>query len=303
MLHTALAVVVAMALAVTAPPTQFVLEPDGSSGRTTSISRLPTMKAVKKTIAVYYGDPGTGIADKADSPYIDEMQTILAKQEAALPRIRDAALARGEKPAIVLDVDDTTLLTYDLEVGVSDYDFSRASKNDWVKHRRFPATPGMLDFVATAESLGFTVFGITGRSDSQKSLTLANLRRVGYDDFVASRFFARPAGKRPAYLTCRTATCTTVEFKSLTRKYIEKLGYDIELNVGDQWSDLQGGHADRTLKLPNPTYVIAGIDDPKLTPRIRFTMKADGSSGLTAGGEGIPNHDVVEATLAIARQR
>ncbi len=33
-------------------------------------------------------------------------------------------------------------------------------------------------------------------------------------------------------------------------------GYDVILNVGDQVSDLQGGHADRAVKLPNPMYSI-----------------------------------------------
>ena len=60
----------------------------------------------------------------------------------------------------------------------------------------------------------------------------------------------------PAYLTCQ-ATCTTVEYKSLTRKHIESLGYRIVANVGDQFSDLQGGHEQRAFKLPNPMYFIA----------------------------------------------
>ena len=34
------------------------------------------------------------------------------------------------------------------------------------------------------------------------------------------------------------------------------LGYLIILNVGDQESDLTGGFADRTFKLPNPFYFI-----------------------------------------------
>ena len=37
-----------------------------------------------------------------------------------------------------------------------------------------------------------------------------------------------------------------------TRQLIESQGYDIVANVGDQLSDLEGGFADRTFKLPNP---------------------------------------------------
>ena len=48
--------------------------------------------------------------------------------------------------------------------------------------------------------------------------------------------------------------CTTVQYQSLTRRHIESLhgGQDIVQNFGDQYSDLQGGDADATDKLPNP---------------------------------------------------
>ena len=39
---------------------------------------------------------------------------------------------------------------------------------------------------------------------------------------------------------------------------IERRGYTILANVGDQRSDLAGGHARRAFKLPNPFYFIAG---------------------------------------------
>ena len=75
------------------------------------------------------------------------------------------------------------------------------------------------------------------------------------------------------------------------------------LNVGDQWSDLQGGYADQVLKLPNPTYFLPSPDlrrhprRPAFFPRTHFTMRPDGSSGTTEGGEGIPNVDIVKSTI------
>jgi hypothetical protein len=41
------------------------------------------------------------------------------------------------------------------------------------------------------------------------------------------------------------------------RAAIEQRGYDIVLDASDQESDLNGGHADRLFKLPNPYYFIA----------------------------------------------
>ncbi|MBF4591247.1 HAD family acid phosphatase [Curtobacterium sp. VKM Ac-1395] len=294
--------------AALAPRTAFSMAPDGSAGATQGGEGIPNIDSVKKTIATYYGDPGTGIADKADSPYIREMAGIVARQTAQLQRIHDHAVRRGEKPAIVLDADDTTLWTYDMEVADMHFVFDPTEQDVWVQDQRFPATPSMVGFVNTASRMGFTVFGLTGRNDDQKAATVANLTKVGYQGFTPDTFFTKWTGvgasQQPSYVQCATAKCTTVEYKAQTRKHIEQdLGYDITLNVGDQWSDLQGGYADRTLKLPNPTYYLPstnlpGVTEPRLAPRTRFTMAPDGSSGATQGGEGIPNIDSVKSTIA-----
>jgi predicted secreted acid phosphatase len=179
--------------------------------------------------------------------------------------------------------------------------------NEWVFPMRFPATPGMVHFVDAVEAKGYAIFGITGRRFAQEDATIGNLEKVGFTQFDADNFYTKWDGadsNKPSYVTC-VAACTTVEYKANTRKHIEQdLGYDIVLNVGDQFSDLQGGYADAALKLPNPTYYLpspniagAPASDADLTPRTEFTMKPDGSSGLTAGGEGIPNMDSVKSTI------
>ncbi|WP_144763559.1 HAD family acid phosphatase [Curtobacterium sp. 9128] len=294
--------------AALAPRTSFTMAADGSSGATQGGEGIPNIDSVKKTIATYYGDPGTGVANKSDSPYIREMRSIVQRQTAELRQIHDRAVRRGQKPAIVLDADDTTLWTYDMEVADMHFVFDPAEQDVWVQDQRFPATPSMVDFVNTASDMGFTVFGLTGRNDDQKAATLGNLTEVGYRGFTADNFFTKWTGigasQQPSYVTCAAASCTTVEYKAQTRRHIEQdLGYDITLNIGDQWSDLQGGFADRSVKLPNPTYFLPsadlpGVSEPWLAPRTHFTMAADGSSGSTQGGEGIPNIDSVKKTIA-----
>ncbi|QDZ16637.1 hypothetical protein FPZ11_02470 [Humibacter ginsenosidimutans] len=291
-----------------APRTQFTMAPDGSSGRTQGGDGIPNIDVVKKTIATYYGDPGTGIANTTRSPYISEMTSIIARATQQLKPAYDKAIRRHEKPAIVFDADDTTLWTYDMEVGDMHFNYNPTEQDVWVQGEKFPAVPGMVAFVNKAKAIGYTVFGLTGRNDDQKSATLGNLANDGYTAFTANDFYTKWTGKgasqQPSYIRCATSSCTTVEFKALTRKHIEKdLGYTITLNVGDQWSDLQGGFADSILKLPNPTYYLPspdlpGVSEPRLAPRTHFTMKADGSSGLTQGGEGIPNIDSVKSTIA-----
>ena len=74
--------------------------------------------------------------------------------------------------------------------------------------------------------------------------------------------FTKPAvADYPDYLRAACAgdpngSCTTIHYKSATRANIESLGYDIVANFGDQFSDLEGGHARRTFKLPNPNYFL-----------------------------------------------
>ena len=233
------------------------------------------------------------------------MRQIEAAQWSRLRAAKRAAAGTGAKPAIVFDADDTTLWTYDMEVHDMHFNFNPALQDEWVQDQRFPATPGMVEFVNKAADLGFAVFGITGRNANQEAATLGNLGKVGYEPFDADNFYTKwvTPETKPAYVTCATTSCTTVEYKANTRKHIESLGYDIVLNVGDQWSDLQGGYADRVLKLPNPTYYLPspdlpGVNEPQLAPRTRFEMEPDGSSGLEGDGEGIPNIDSVKKTIA-----
>jgi len=223
---------------------------------------------VKSTIATYYGDPGTGLANRTDSPYIREMRSIVSRQAPVIA----AQCAVGRKlhrnPAIVLDADDTTLWTYDMEVADMHFVFDPARQDEWVQDQRFPATPSMTSLVSIAQRSGCTVIGLTGRNDDQKTATIANLVKVGYPQFTATKngtqtYYTKWTGvgasQQPSYITCATAKCTTVEYKSQTRAHIESRSggrYDIVANVGDQFSDLLGGSADRSIKLPNPTYYL-----------------------------------------------
>jgi hypothetical protein len=60
----------------------------------------------------------------------------------------------------------------------------------------------------------------------------------------------------PWLASCGGASCTTDQYKSLTRQHIESLGYDIVGNFGDQFSDLSFGFEDKAFKIPNPMYFL-----------------------------------------------
>ncbi len=52
----------------------------------------------------------------------------------------------------------------------------------------------------------------------------------------------------------RAGDASMVPYKSGARQQVEKRGYKILANLGDQRSDLKGGYSERTYKLPNVIY-------------------------------------------------
>jgi len=178
---------------------------------------------------------------------------------------------RGTR-AIVLDVDDTALLTWNYEV-FSNWAYNPATNADYVTGQKFPAVPGMVAMAQAAEREGYAIFFLTGRPTSQEPATLGNLTAdgIGVDagfpkpttltDGEDGLFTKPDVSAYPDYLKKACADdpggkCTTIHYKSATRAHIESLGYNIVANFGDQFSDLKGGYADRTFKLPNPNYYL-----------------------------------------------
>ena len=101
-----------------------------------------------------------------------------------------------------------------------------------------------LGLVRRARELGVAVFFITGRPRDLRPATERNLRTQGY---VWQRVILLPPGAHFA---------SAVDFKAPERRKIAELGYTILLTMGDQQSDLDGGYAEKTFKLPNPVYFL-----------------------------------------------
>lgn len=207
-----------------------------------------------------------------DSPYAKDLARIQAKAKKDIRKAAAHGVAHGtegrggkggghgKKPAIVLDVDDTALLSFDYEK-TTNYTYDNASWDAYVKAAKRPAVFGMPELVKYAKGKGVEVFFLTGLSQSQRAGAVTNLAKAGYDTQLdTTHVFTKNKTAPPAYLShCATPAkweCTTVQFKEGTRKHIESTGYDIVGSFGDQVSDLAGGYADKTYKLPNPTYFV-----------------------------------------------
>jgi acid phosphatase len=149
---------------------------------------------------------------------------------------------RHRRPAVVLDVDETSLSNY-TAIQADNFTFgphSQAEADDEIGQAIEPT----LALYRDAKAAGVTPFFVTGRPESQRAVTADNLRREGY------------RGWKHLYLKPPSPPMTTVQYKSGARRDIERQGYRIIANIGDQYSDLAGGHARRAFKLANPFYFL-----------------------------------------------
>lgn len=147
-----------------------------------------------------------------------------------------------KKPTVVLDIDETTMSNWTC-LNASDFDLGGlATCVVGSKSVIFPAAKA---FIKHARAKKVAIAFITGAPQIVCGARKTNLKAQGITV--------------PFSLTCRAPTDTTdsvVPYKSKARKALQKQGATIVLNIGDQASDLAGGAAKATVKLPNPIYTI-----------------------------------------------
>ncbi|WP_190130643.1 HAD family acid phosphatase [Streptomyces mashuensis] len=151
------------------------------------------------------------------------LRDVRAVTDEAGPWIAErAAPAGGRKPAIVLDIDNSSLET----------DFHWAAVPT-------PAIRPVLDLARAAHERGVAVFFVTARPGLLDAPTEWNLRTVGYPvDGLYVRHLPDLFQEVGTY-------------KAAKRAEIEARGHTIVANIGNHATDLAGGHAERTFKLPD----------------------------------------------------
>ncbi|MER5198311.1 HAD family acid phosphatase [Streptomyces sp. NPDC002755] len=158
-----------------------------------------------------------------DVDYATWQQDCQAVMNQALPTLKQriAATKPGEKQAIVFDIDNTTLET--------DFGFSYPQ----------PANKPVLDVAKYAQEHGVSLFFVTARPGIISGVTDYNLKYVGYK---VSGLYVR------GFLDLFKDVAT---YKTAQRVDIESKGYTIIANIGNSATDLSGGHAETTYKLPD----------------------------------------------------
>jgi hypothetical protein len=261
------------------PPTCPGDEPAATKSIRPGIAR-PTTDALEAVAAAAAADPtfiisaeplpNFGIerlrlADYADCAgtsgcYWADLEAQIRRAEIELDRI--AAIHKAANPhdklAIVLDIDETSLSSY-CEEKHEDYGYIRTMFETWiVSPEASIPIPGTLRLFNHARSLGIEVFFITGRAGAngisssgnpvtdQTAATARNLTAAGYKGWT--RLILRNQSE---------IGMPTTAYKASERAKIVADGYHIILNMGDQWSDLNGDpKAEVSVKLPNPFYYL-----------------------------------------------
>lgn len=151
----------------------------------------------------------------------------------------------NQKLAIVLDIDETSLSNYP---NLLKLNFGGTKDEMWQAEKEGvdPVITATLKLYQYAKNHDIAVFFVTGRHENERNSTVLNLKNAGFNNWDG--LFLKPND-----YTNKSAA----PYKIAIRKEITKQGYHIVLNIGDQESDLQGGFADKTFKLPNPFYYIA----------------------------------------------
>jgi len=172
----------------------------------------------------------------------------------ALDYIR-AEAPKVKNPAIVLDIDETSLsnwpelavngLMLKVEGPCDDLKKGPCGITVWQQMAKAQGIGPTVRLARAAQAMGVTVFFLTGRDETVRAATTENLKRAGYKDW--KELILRPAHSK---------TPSAADYKAPQRARIEREGYTIVANIGDQPSDLAGGHALRAFLLPNPFYRI-----------------------------------------------
>ena len=178
--------------------------------------------------------------------YLQEFKQTLSHARAYLHKriVENNSSNPPKKLAIVLDIDETSLSNYRYMV---DRDFGGTNQqiNHEIERGDAPALKPMLKFYRYAKSNNVAVFFVTGRRESQRQITATNLKQAGYTSW--NGLYLKPN---------QYAKNSIIPYKSQARKLIENQGYDIVESIGDQYSDLKGGHTEKGFKLPNPYYYL-----------------------------------------------
>ncbi|MFJ8082105.1 HAD family acid phosphatase [Streptomyces sp. NPDC096205] len=193
------------------------------TGRRPGTRRATATAATAAALLALATPAEAATATAADVDYTTWQRDCQAVMDQALPDLKQriANTKPGEKQAIVFDIDNTTLET--------DFGFSYPQ----------PANSPVLKVAEYAQEHGVDLFFVTARPGIIYAPTEWNLEYRGYEvsGLHVRSFF--------------DLFKNVADYKTAQRVAIEKQGYTIIANIGNSATDVSGGHAEKTYKLPD----------------------------------------------------
>jgi len=200
-----------------------------------SFAQQPENLTLVKQNLIRYHDSGQ--YDYAIAKVINQAHNYLQKRIAE-HKVND------KKLAIVIDVDETAISNYSL-MRKNDFGATKQILQAQWSNTTQPPIPETLQLYDFAKANGVALFFITGTGEQYRKAMEQKLRHAGYKNW--NKLFMRNVSAPKS---------SAIVFKSSIRKQIIAMGYDIVLNLGDQYSDLAGGYTDYAVKIPNPYYFV-----------------------------------------------
>jgi predicted secreted acid phosphatase len=192
-----------------------------------ALAKEPAQPATPEQIIAYH-DSGQWDKDTAAAT---------TKAQAALDK---ALRNKVKKPAVVFDIDDTLLSSYDC---AKPDNFGRGPIAICTVNGKLTKIKQTVALFKYALKKKVAVFLITARPENLRPQTLQHLKTAGLTGYKGLSL--RPQND--------PNTTTQVPYKSGERKKIQAKGYTIVANLGDQKTDLAGGFG-KGFKIPNPMY-------------------------------------------------
>lgn len=144
---------------------------------------------------------------------------------------------------VVFDIDDT-ILSNKLIIGADGgYYLDRV-----IGHQRFSNLPSIKkqkDIYDWCIKHNVGVVFITFRCESERLSTIKNLKEQNITRWRNLILFPMP---------CNYKDTTALAFKTSVRQDLTKKGVHILAAIGDQYSDVEGGYTDLSIKLDDPGY-------------------------------------------------
>ena len=163
----------------------------------------------------------------------DHLDAALAEPnwDALVPAERElAAPAKGLKPAVIMDIDETVLdnSPYQARLVATGQEYDEATWAEWVAEKKARPVPGVLEFAKAAQAKGVTLLYLSNRAQHLQDATLANLRAAGLPVKDDSVFLG---------LGTHVEGCEQNGSEKLCRRRLAGREYRVLMQFGDQLGD------------------------------------------------------------------